>query len=307
MVIILVLFLFFIPEFLVQADSSPVIGAYFYLFDNGYDNALNMSEQIPWEKINRLYIAFATVKDGILTNLPDTETIPTEERVRNVVSLCRKGNPDADIYISSNYGDEITEEYLNAAEDPDRFAESVLAYLQKYDLDGYDMDWEDHQINNYIDEQKGLLAACNSALKKQGLLTQRNQLYGLTCTIWPGVHDPDTVSIFSDYVDQLNLMTYGPGDRYDLLNYADSYAEAGVPYEKMIAGVESEYGYSDNSGHDTEESVKRKAEFVKSKGLAGLMNWRIDNDMAPDDDEGEQRLPTFQITNWIAETLLDQH
>ena len=42
-------------------------------------------------------------------------------------------------------------------------------------------------------------------------------------------------------MDQLNLMTYGPGGGYDLASYADAYHNAGFPYEKMIGGLESEW------------------------------------------------------------------
>ncbi|HWQ67639.1 MAG TPA: glycosyl hydrolase family 18 protein [Methanospirillum sp.] len=296
-----ILFLIIIPT---SAEEKPIIGAYFFLFDEAYNQAISVSDSIPWDQINRLYIAFATVQDGQITNIDmDNAVGDADVRIRTIVSLCRDKNPDAEIFISSNYGDNVTEEYLKAAEEPRQFADSALLYMQEYDLDGYDMDFETRDINEYVDEQIALLQACNDKFKAPGLLTPRGKQYGLSCTIWPGVHDPETVAALSPYVDHLNLMTYGPGNTYDLNEYANQYAEAGIPFEKMIGGVESEFGYLENGGHDTQESVAGKAEVVKTLGLAGLMNWRMDNDMQTQDGISEEGPPTFQVTGWMFDEL----
>jgi hypothetical protein len=99
-------------------------------------------------------------------------------------------------------------------------------------------------------------------------------------------------------VDQLNLMTYGTGDKYDLVSYADAYHEAGFPYQKMVGGLEGEVGYTDNEGPDTQESVAAKCGYVKTHDLAGLFVWRIDNDMRPDNSP-----PTYQVTGWMSDCL----
>jgi hypothetical protein len=99
-------------------------------------------------------------------------------------------------------------------------------------------------------------------------------------------------------VDQLNLMTYGTGGKYDLVSYADAYHDAGFPYGKMIGGLESESGYGDNVGPDTQESVAAKCDYVKTHSLAGLFVWRMDNDMRPDNSP-----PTYQVTGWMSACL----
>jgi GH18 family chitinase len=99
-------------------------------------------------------------------------------------------------------------------------------------------------------------------------------------------------------VDQINIMSYGTRDKYDLVSYADSYAAAGFPYEKMIGGVESESAYTDNVGPDTQGSVAAKCAYVKEHNLAGLFSWRMDNDMRPDNSP-----PTYQVTGWVYDCL----
>lgn len=66
----------------------------------------------------------------------------------------------------------------------------------------------------------------------------------------------------------------------------------------MIGGVESESGYSDNVGPDTQASVAAKCAYVKEHNLAGLFEWRMDNDMRPDTSP-----PTYQVTGWMYDCL----
>lgn len=212
---------------------------------------MSAPDRIPWTKINRLYIGFATVKDGILTELP-TGSSPADVsrrdemrmRIREVVKECRENNPDTEIFIVSNFGErELAPEYLQTAQDPQKFADSVLAYLKENDLDGYDMDWESHSIDDYAPQLTSLLDACHATS-------------------------------------------------------ADSYAKAGFPYGKMIGGVESGSGYPESGGPDTKESVAAKCAYIRANNMAGLFEWRLDNDMRPDGGA-----PTYQVTGWMSNCM----
>jgi GH18 family chitinase len=289
-----------------SSQGETITAAYFYLFDDGYDEAMSVQDSIPWKKINRLYIAFATVDDGNLTDktTSDSPIDQTEQKIRNVVALCRQNNPDAEIFISSDFGDEsVDDQYLNAAEDPQRFADSVVEYLNKYDLDGYDMDWETRQINDYAPELQTLLSTCYSTLKQAGM-NPHGRPYKVSHTIWPGVHSPETVASLKDCIDNINLMTYGPGQDYDLEAYAESYHQAGFPYEKMIGGVESEFGYTENGGHDSQDSIQEKCDYAKDVNLGGMFSWRLDNDVRTTDGITESGPPTFQVSSWLYEEMI---
>jgi GH18 family chitinase len=291
------------------AAGGKVIAAYWYLYpdpnDDTYPLVLQAKDRIPWTKINRLYIGFATVKDGELTDLPTGDSsddtarrAEMQRRIREIVALCRTNNPDAEIFIVSNFDEkELDPQYLLAAQDPEKFADSVADYLEGYDLDGYDMDWESGRIDDYAPQLTSLLSACHDRFAA-GAPTQRGQRYLLTHTVWPGVESAETVAGLEDSVDQLNLMTYGPGHTYDLTSHATAYHDAGFPYEKMIGGIESESGYGESGGHDTQESVAAKCTYVKENNLAGLFEWRIDNDMRP-----ENSPPTYQVTGWMSDGL----
>jgi GH18 family chitinase len=261
-------------------------------------------DQIPWKKINRLYIGFATVRNGVLTDLPTGESADDttrraemQRRIREIVSLCRQNNPEAEIFITSNFGGVMDDEYLAAANDPQKFAKSVLSYLKTYELDGYDMDWESRSIDDYAPQLISLLSSCHATFAAAGP-NPHGRPYKVTHAVWPGVESPETLASLKDSVDQINIMSYGPGDTYDLVSYADSYYQAGFPYEKMIGGVESETGYTESGGPDTQASVGAKCAYVKANNLAGLFEWRMDNDMRTGDGP-----PTFQVTRWMSDCL----
>lgn len=290
------------------AVPGRIAAAYWFLSPNPDDDTYFLvmadADRIPWTKINRLYIGFATVRGGVLTDLPSGDTADDaarraemQGRIRTVAALARQHNPDIGIFITSDYGDSMDNEYSAAAEDPQKFADSVVSYLEADNLDGYDMDWESGSMDDYAPQLTSLLSTTHAALAMAGN-SSRGRPYQLTHTVWPGHESPSTVAGLADAVDQINIMSYGPGDTYDLATYADSYAAAGFPYGNMIGGIESESGYGESGGGDTQDSVAAKCAYVKSHGLAGLFEWRIDNDMRPDNSP-----PTYQAAGWMSDCL----
>ena len=174
------------------APNGKIVAAYLYIYpgpdDDSYPLLMSVQDQIPWKKVNRLYIGFATVHDGVLADLPagdsTEDTTRREEnvrRIKNTVALCRQNNPDAEIFITSNFGREFDPEYLAAAQDPQKFADSALAYLKEYDLDGYDMDWESHRINEDASQLTALLSTCHAAFAAAGSAPDRGTRT-LACT-----------------------------------------------------------------------------------------------------------------------------
>lgn len=273
---------------------KKLISAYVFLFDSDYDHLLSVNGTIPWKKIDRLNIAFATVRDGELTNLVrNGSEEEADSKIRTIVDLCHQENPDTEIFIVSNYGDGMDDEYKIASEDPERFGRSVLTYLNRYHLDGYDMDWESPEINEYSAHLISLLTATYGILKDSGN-NPHNTDYKVTHAVWPGVHSPELVSDLNDSVDQINIMSYGGNN---LTSYADEYNQAGFPYEKMIGGAESEFGYE--GGPDTSSTVSEKVRYIREKDLAGIMEWRLDNDMRTKDNMTEDGPPTFQVLDLI--------
>ncbi|MFZ1896895.1 hypothetical protein [Methanoregula sp.] len=61
---------------------------------------------------------------------------------------------------------------------------------------------------------------------------------------------------------------------------------------------ESETRYPENGGPDTQASVAVKCAYLREHNLAGLFEWRMDNDMRPDNSP-----PNYRVTGWMSDCL----
>ena len=282
----------------VTQQSAMVVGAYFGIFDTFiYDMAMLVKENIPWGKINRLYIAFATISsNGELvdyTNLADSITAAeAEKRTKNIVALCRTANPDAEILISTAPWMFVSDDnYLQALWNPQKFADSVLRYVKKYNLDGLDIDWESPVLRDdqaVIGQLPVFFSTCRKTLQAAGP-NPHGKPYKVTTTV--GYHSPQTISSLKDSIDGINIMSYGGPDAGGLIDVVTKYRDAGFPTEKMIGGITCEV----ENIPETESSVAAKWSYAHQQKMGGMFAWRMDNDT---------RLslgspPTFRLTNWL--------
>lgn len=253
-----------------EKNEGQIKAAYVGIFDNNYEKMMEKRDKIPWGVFDRIYIAFATLdKYGNLTDISNV----AEYKIKNITSLYRKANPNGEVFISSNYGYDMDSRYLAAASHPEEFSLSVLKYLEKYQLDGYDMDWETAAINTYSNQLVLLLKSCKSRFQTK---------YKLIHTVWLYIHNETTVGQLSGIVDGINIMCYGAWGN-DLVLILDKFYNNSFPYEKMLIGVESEI--SEDNYYTLDEKIKLMCKY----GLAGIYSWRLDNDYNE----------SFQMALWI--------
>lgn len=232
---------------------------------------MKFRNDIPFDKLTRLYIAFAWIRNGLLTYNDMSNTPTDQQRIAALVGACREKNPAAQIYISSGYDDGSM--YMQAALNPGAFAASVVAFLQANTLDGYDMDWENGLDKDALNT---LLAAVRNALDAASEADGKS--YGLTLAVWPNVQPEYDMGTIGKTVDGINIMSYGA--RRSLQPIAENYYAAGLPWSKMIGGIDTEPGYREG-GTDTlgpSGTIAQKAAYAQQRGLAGMMSWRLDND-----------------------------
>jgi GH18 family chitinase len=227
------------------------ITAYFGVFDDSYN--LAMKDNIPWKMFDRLIIGFANLDNNshIINENPNDH-----QRILNVSYLYKKARPDGELFISMY--DDRYDRFLYAANNTDIFSKSVAQYLDKYKMNGMDLDWETVLINVYSNELVKLLKSCYGKLK-------------ITHAIWPDVHDPKTVGLLANIVDEINIMSYEMGIPA-LEKLINSYNKSGFPYEKMVLGMETE------SQKENKNTIVGKLELVQKYKLAGMFVWRLDND-----------------------------
>lgn len=188
------------------------------------------------------YLAFANFNSkGEVTNLGEVGS----EFVRT--SLAKVHERGA--YVIPSF--RTTETFASIAKSKeacDKFADEIVRMINKYDLDGVDIDWE---YPNGKDEKEGFVYMMNAIYTK---VKANNPNHLVTCAILLGAIDRFTLSTTIKTMDYVNLMTYElhshvrtthhtalyPSSKSGTLYATSSSVEQirayGVPYSKMIIG-----------------------------------------------------------------------
>lgn len=281
----------------------------------GFRGELDVGE-IDGSKLSIINYAFVDVKDSMawLTNIA-TDTI----NFRNLVGL-RKDNEDLKIVISIG-GWSWSENFSDAVLTPTsrkRFAETSVAIVEKYDLDGVDIDWEypgfKGEDNVFRPEDKENFVLMFKELRASlDALSARNGKTLLLTTAVPcftDFLDRNDMAAAAEYMDYVNLMAYdfyvgGPfaGHHSNLYHSEDydaeqsgnravtEYVARGVPVEKLVLGIPF-YGRSwfmqDGDNHGINRAIASVTRaggytFVKDSMMArpGLVRHWDDNAKMP--------------------------
>jgi len=191
--------------------TPPVVGAYLAAFNTQLrsESKLDITSKIPFDKITRLFIAFVHVSGydkpatkgrkcafGYFPGNPKAEM--SEADVRKLIARARRSNPSIEIYATSGL-DRATYEHC----DPKDFSASLLKFLKHWDLDGYDMDWE-----NDIEQKTMNDLLCASRKTLRSAKTSRGKRFGISAAVWSSARQYD-LPVFSKCVDVINIMSYG--------------------------------------------------------------------------------------------------
>ena len=272
----------FIFLFFSLISCKPLVSAYFAIFDDAYNSTMNVSKIIPWSMFDRIIISFAILdQNANLTN----ERTSDHSKILHIISLYKKAQPNGEIFISL-YG-EIDVLFLNAANHSTIFSQSVLRYLKRYNINGIDLDWETVFINKHANELVTLIKSCDQVF---------NGKYKITHAIWPYVHDPQTIGLLANIVDEINIMSYG-FEISKIESLINQYHHAGFPYEKMVLGMETE------SEAETKETIAGKISLINKYNLSGIFVWRLDNDGIPVENNTNSGPPTFKTTKMLYDVL----
>lgn len=239
--------------------AEPVIGAYVFPSHNGVvDPAL-----IDVQRLTRIYYSFAVITDGrIVTSTPNDPA--------NMVALTslRKQKPSLQVMVSiggwlgcAGYSDAVLTPESRAV-----FEQSVMEFLEKYDLDGVDLDWEypgmEGAGNRFRPEDKQNFTAVIEELRTRFNAREKITHRHLYLTIAAGSGNDyiehTEMGRVARALDNVNLMTYDmyePGGNEPTGNHAALFVDpadphhvsadssvrafeaAGVPAEKIVLGA----------------------------------------------------------------------
>ena len=245
--------------FAAQGSTRPpvVIG---YVFPQ---NHLLQPGEIAVQKLTRINYAFANIKDGRIV-----EGYPTDAANFATLNAQRKQNPSLTILVSvggwlwsGNFSDAVLTKQSRKV-----FIDSVVAFIERYNLDGLDIDWEypgqRGAGNRFRPEDKQNYTAVLRELRERFDQEQKKLHRRLYLSVAAGTNeqwlDHTEMGAVARYVDQVNVMAYDyyePGDEPTtghnaplFVNPADpkqisadrsvhAFEQAGVPARKIVLGV----------------------------------------------------------------------
>ena len=238
--------------------AQPVVIAYVFP-----QNHVLQPGEIDAQKLTRINYAFANIKDGRIV-----EGFPTDPANYAALIALKKQNPSLTVLVSvggwlwsGNFSDAVLTKQSRAA-----FIDSVIAFIEKYNLDGLDIDWEyPGQIgagNHFRPEDKqnytAVLRELRARFKQEGKKLHRRLYISIATGSDENFLEHTQMGQVQKYVDTVNLMAY---DYYEpdaqpitgmnaplFTDPADPkhvsadesvklYEQAGVPASKIVLGV----------------------------------------------------------------------
>ena len=251
-------------KFLRSTKTTPIIAQYFGIWSDA-DWDQRFRSDTPFDKLNRLYVAFGKIvkADGHFTI--DFDGDP--DHVTDIFARMQQVNPSAEIFLAVG-GNGDDDSFGGAALDP-QFATNVRDFLLQYGFKGIDIDWEVGLTKSNL---KNLLNNLSDVLHAVKLK--------ITLDVWPYVVDAYDMDVITKTLDQVNIMSYGTG--LNLKDSVEQYKEAGLSKSLMIGGIVTARDYNQFGGTvDTlgpSGTIAQKSQYALSENLAGMMEWRLDND-----------------------------
>jgi chitinase len=218
---------------------------------------------IAVRKLTRINYAFANIKDGRMVT-----GSPVDERNFPILIALKKENPSLTVLVSVGgwlWSGGFSDAALNA-ESRSLFIQSVVEFIDKYQLDGLDIDWEYPGMagagHRFRAEDKQnytlLLSELRDRFDREEKRLHRRLFLSIAVGGESDFIEHTEMAKVQKYVDTVNLMAYDyyePGSEKITGNHAplftdpadpkkisadssvQAYEEAGVPADKIVLGV----------------------------------------------------------------------
>jgi len=193
------------------SDSSINIMAYYV------PNNESMPSQLPLNKLTHIIFSFSQVIDGkmqIINEASETmleELVAQKEKYPHLKVMIACGGWGADGFSDAAY----------SVESREKFTESAIDLIEKYQLDGMDMDWEYPAIpaanTKARPEDKENFTALMKLLREKLDELDRPQTLTFASAGWKSYYDNIELLEVLKYANFMNVMTYdqvGGGNRF---------------------------------------------------------------------------------------------
>ncbi|NGX61182.1 MAG: Chitinase D [Chlamydiae bacterium] len=192
----------------------------------------------------------------------------TKERIEEMVELAQARGKKVKLSIGgANYGQSGL---LFTREDAVGMADALARYVVEFGLDGVDLDIEDYPA---VDLQVELIKRTREALGPDALLTYTPKAPAATTLPYCEV-----IAKSHEYLDGVHIMAYDAWEGYSYQEDSESLSLLGVPREKIVIGLMP--GMDDIGGYTSLEDIQDAVNWVKARGLGGIMLWDLNRDHA---------------------------
>ncbi|WP_236778595.1 glycoside hydrolase family 18 protein [Algoriphagus sanaruensis] len=254
-----------------SVDSSfhphpgPVVMAY-YVPERDYQ-----PEKIPVEKLTHIIFSFTNVIDGEMKFRKPEEAGPKLEALVKQ----KERNPDLKVMIAcGGWGADGFSDMALTAESRTKFIQSARSFIERYQLDGMDMDWEYPGISGAgtmaRPEDTQNFTALMKGLRQMLDTFESPKILTFASAGWERYYDFIEVEEVMNYANFMNIMTYDQVTGVSIytghhtpLGRASQEDLAGTPFQSHLDSL-----YLAKEEIDTEpHSVEKIVDFLIKKGV----------------------------------------
>jgi chitinase len=272
------------PALFAAQKSAPGPQIIAYVFPQ---NHVLQPGEIAVQKVTRINYAFANIANGVIV-----DGFPTDAANFAALNALKKQNPSLTVLVSvggwlwsGNFSDTMLTEQSRKT-----FIDSVVAFIEKYDLDGLDIDWEYPGLagstNHFRPEDQQNYTAVLKELRQRfdGEETKLHRRLYISVATGSDTNflQHTQMNEVQKYVDTVNLMAYdyyepdsGPITGFNAPLYTNpmdpkhasanesvrEYEAAGVPAAKIVLGVPF-YGHAWGHVHNKNHGLFQPGQAV---------------------------------------------
>ncbi|KAJ1643407.1 hypothetical protein LPJ64_004808 [Coemansia asiatica] len=270
----------------------------------GYFPVQRIVKDVPWTSLTHANIAFAFASEtGNVTFVGNVvnSTLTSEQNARNLIAEGQANNVKMLVAVGGqgNFSDHLALA-LNAPASRATFVENAVTFVEEYELDGIDIDWEYPKNLSEAESLLSTLQATREAL--DGRFGKGDKLLTITLYNHPYL-GPNVPTV--DYAPYAQAVDYGFTMAYDYFgswtdytapnapfidvpfyqgsfrNTTDAWLDAGWPADKLVAGL-AFYGHSSVVKTDMSANTTNQYEPIFNhmsidgpvSGISGTWTWR---------------------------------
>ena len=185
-------------------ETPPINIMAYYVPAEGY-----MPEDLPLDQLTHIIFSFSNVVDGEFRFREPERSGPILERL----VARRREFPNLKVMVACGgwTADGFSDMALTDSTRT-RFAASAAAFVERYDLDGIDMDWEYPGIGSagikYREADTRNFTRTMKSLRQHLDALDRDQTLTFAAAGWEGYYDFIELNEVMKYADYMNVMTY---------------------------------------------------------------------------------------------------